>query len=160
MKMNTGAITVTIACLAFLFICLQPATASLLMFEESDNGAVVHAKMNDFIFINLPENPTTGYMWDADATTGLYLKSDTYNRPATMRMGAGGSHTWNYVVTGTGTQEFSAVYHQPWMPIEDDDRTYSLTFEINQLSRSDLFTQSSFGTAGAVAAFRAKFNIK
>ena len=159
MKMNTGTITVTIACLTFLFLCLQPATASLLMFDESDNGAVVHAKMNDFIIINLPENPTTGYMWDVDATTGLKLKSDTYNRPATMRMGAGGSHTWNYVVGGTGTQEFSAVYHQPWMPIDEGDSTYSLTFDISRLSRSDLFNRLSSGRSGAVAAFRAKLNL-
>jgi inhibitor of cysteine peptidase len=159
MKMNTGTITVTIACLAFLFLCLQPATASLLRFDESDNGAVIHAKMNDFIIINLPENPTTGYMWDVDATTGLKPKSDTYNRPATMRMGAGGSHTWNYVVTGTGTQEFSAVYHQPWMPIEEGDMTYSLTFEITQSSRSSLLPGPTSATAGAVAAFRAKLNL-
>jgi inhibitor of cysteine peptidase len=159
MKMNTGTITVTIAFLAFLFLCLQPATASLLRFDLSDNGAVVPAAMNDFIVINLPENPSTGYMWDAEATTGLYLKSDTYNRPATMRMGAGGSHTWNYVVTGTGTQEFSAVYHQPWMPIDESDMTYSLTFELSQSSRSDLLTHPSSGTSGAVAAFRAKLNL-
>ncbi len=159
MKMNTGTITTAIAFLAVLFLFLQPVTASLLRFDESDNGAVVHAGMNDLIFINLPENPTTGYMWDADATTGLYLKNDAYNRPATMRMGAGGSHTWNYVVTGTGTQEFSAVYHQPWMPAEEGDYTYSLTFEINQLSRSGLLTRSSSGTAGSVAEFRAKLNL-
>ena len=159
MKMNTGTITVTIASLAFLFLCLQPAAASLLRFDMSDNGAVVQAEMNDFIIITLPENPTTGYMWDAETTTGLYLKSDTYNRPATMRMGAGGSHTWNYVVSGTGTQEFSAVYHQPWMPIDEGDLDYSLTFEINRLSRSDLLTQPSSGTAGSVAAFRDKLNL-
>lgn len=160
MKTNTRIITVTIACIAFLFLILQPATASLLRFDMSDNGAVVPAAMNDFIIITLPENPTTGYMWDADATDGLYPKSDTYNRPATMRMGAGGSHTWNYVVTGTGSQEFSAVYHQPWMPIEEGNAEYSLTFEISSFSRSDLLSQPSSGTAGSVAAFREKLNLQ
>jgi inhibitor of cysteine peptidase len=118
--------------LVCLVLAVQPAAAKIMYFDQEDNGKVVDAQVNDLVIISLAENPTTGYRWDVQATDGLTLKSDEFKRPFSYppRAGAGGVRTWDYVITGAGTQEFSATYHPAWMPAEEDDRRYDLTFEV------------------------------
>lgn len=119
-----------------LIVCVllaaQPAAAKIMYFDEEDNGRVVDARVNDLVIISLRENPTTGYMWDVQATDGLTLKSDQFKRPFSYppRAGAGGVHTWDYSITGAGTQEFSATYHPAWMPAGEDDPHYELVFNV------------------------------
>lgn len=118
--------------LVCLLLAAQPATARIMYFDQEDNGKTVEARVNDLVIISLAENPTTGYAWDVQTTDGLTLKSDEFKRPFSYppKMGAGGVRTWDYVVTGAGTQEFSATYHPAWMPAEDNDLRYDLTFEV------------------------------
>ena len=121
---------------SLLLVCLvlaaHPAAAKIMYFDHEDNGKVVDARVNDIVIISLAENPTTGYTWDVQTTDGLTLKSDEFKRPFSYppKAGAGGVRTWDYVITGAGTQEFSATYHPAWMPAEDDDQRYDLTFEV------------------------------
>jgi inhibitor of cysteine peptidase len=118
--------------LVCLVLAVQPATAKVLYFDQQDNGKVIDARVNDLVIISLAENPTTGFMWDVQTTDGLTLKSNEFKRPFSYppKMGAGGVRTWDYVITGAGTQEFSATYHPAWMPAEEDDQRYDLVFEV------------------------------
>jgi inhibitor of cysteine peptidase len=118
--------------LVCLVLAVQPAAAKVLYFDQQDNGRVIDARVNDLVIISLAENPTTGFMWDVQTTDGLTLKSNEFKRPFSYppKMGAGGVRTWNYVITGAGTQEFSATYHPAWMPAEEDDQHYDLIFDV------------------------------
>jgi inhibitor of cysteine peptidase len=118
--------------LACLVLAVHPAAAKVLYFDQQDNGRVIDARVNDLVIISLPENPTTGYQWDVQTSDGMTLKSDVFKRPFSYppRAGAGGVRTWDYVITGAGTQEFSATYHPAWMPAEETDQHYDLVFDV------------------------------
>jgi len=123
-------------CYGLVLVCLvlaaQPATAKVLYLDQQDNGRMIEARVNDLVIISLSENPTTGYQWDVQTSDGMSLKSDVFKRPFSYppRAGAGGVHTWDYVITGAGMQEFSATYHPAWMPAGEDDQRYALTFDV------------------------------
>lgn len=79
--------------------------------------------------INLDENPTTGYQWQAETTPGLQIVSSTYsNRCAPGIQGCGGVHTWVLKGTQRGLQQFIAHYARSWEP--DPIRATVITVEI------------------------------
>jgi predicted secreted protein len=142
--------------LVCVFLAAEPAAAKVMFFDQGDDGSVVDARVNDLVYISLPENPTTGYLWDVQTTGGLTLRSDEFKRPFSYppKVGAGGVRTWNYIITGTGTQEFSGSYHPAWLPAEEDDQHYSLTFNVQGSNNfSNLLAgKSSSSTAAQLLA--------
>lgn len=67
--------------------------------------------------VDLDENPTTGYQWDAHTTPGLQIISSTYSntcRPGIL--GCGGVRTWILKGTQKGLQQFTAYYARSWEP--------------------------------------------
>jgi len=147
--------------LACLVLAVHPATAKVLYFDHQDNGRVIDARVNDLVIISLSENPTTGYQWDVQTSDGMTLKSDEFKRPFSYppRAGAGGVRTWDYIITGTGTQEFSATYHPAWMPAEEDDQHYNLIFEVQPAnSFSNLIAGKSSSTTAAQLLARYRGN--
>jgi predicted secreted protein len=79
--------------------------------------------------IDLDENPTTGYQWQAETTPGLVIVSSTYsNRCPPGIQGCGGIHTWVLKGTQRGLQQFIAHYSRSWEP--DPIKTEIVTVEI------------------------------
>jgi len=68
------------------------------------------------VVVNLAENPTTGYSWNATVSPGLTITKDRYVQNATTEgmLGTGGTHTWTLVPETSGVFTFSAVYRRPW----------------------------------------------
>jgi inhibitor of cysteine peptidase len=98
---------------------------------EGDNGRVVSARQSDVIVVSLPENPSTGYLWDMKATPGLMLVSDTFVRSPTKYIGGAGTRIWRYQVAGTGTQSMTGSYHRPWLPASPTDRKFSFSVQVD-----------------------------
>ncbi len=97
-------------------------------YGESDNGSTVDAARGSILSVVLDENPTTGYVWNASLTKGLFLVNDTYEvkpHPEGM-VGVGGKHSWLIRADESGLQEFFAVYGRPWENITPEDTSYSL----------------------------------
>ena len=111
---------------------LEPSFAeeiAIIQKRTDDNGPIAMA-LNTTTEIDLKENPTTGYMWNATVTSGLEIVNDSYIAPETQLMGAPGMHEWVIKATAPGNQTFMAVYHRPWEPVTTSDVTYTVKFVV------------------------------
>jgi inhibitor of cysteine peptidase len=96
-----------------------------------DSGETVPLGLQQTLSIRLPENPTTGYAWNASVTDGLQIVDTAYRPEAvgTGVVGAGGSRNWTVRGVEAGTQRFDAVYVRPWEPNVTADR-FNLTVQV------------------------------
>ncbi len=93
-------------------------TAQPAVYTMNDSGKTVPLGLQQNLSIRLPENPTTGYSWNASVTSGLLITDTAYTpdpQPVGMT-GVGGTRNWTVRGVTAGTQRFSAVYVRPWEP--------------------------------------------
>lgn len=67
--------------------------------------------------IELPENPTTGYLWvvSQSPTSGVaVLESSRYRPPSGGVVGAGGQKTFTFRAVGPGDTRVAFEYRRPW----------------------------------------------
>jgi predicted secreted protein len=108
---------------------LSPAT-----FSADDNGKTVSVNLGDTFLVKLPENPATGHAWDIKLSDGLTLLSDTYKSAdqSGMKVGVGGTHTWEIKATKNGTQTVRGIYRGPGNQSGTSPETYVLTVDVSQ----------------------------
>lgn len=96
----------------------------------SSSGATVAAQAGDRIELHLPENPTTGFLWEVRATPeGIRLLGSELSLGQPLTPGAGGERTFTFVVDDTGVGEDAArelelVLRQPWDAAAPPERTF------------------------------------
>jgi len=118
---------ILIVMLVALAVFSTPVLASTFSFTEGDSGKTVNVNPGDTIIVSLHENPSTGYRWIMDTSWGMLSKGDYYTASNTGLIGSGGVHTWNYLVTASGTLNMSGIYKQAWMPTTGDEDVFTLT---------------------------------
>ena len=104
----------------------------MFTFTEADNGKTGDIVQNTRFAIDLAENPTTGFMWNATLSPGLELQSSDYlQSPAAPGMvGVGGTRTWVIITKDPGNQKFSAVYRRSWENITGNETSYSVNIRV------------------------------
>jgi predicted secreted protein len=104
----------------------------MFTFTEADNGKTGDITLNTRFAIELPENPTTGFTWNATLSPGLGLRSSDYRQnPATAGMaGAGGTRLWIITAQDPGEHTFSAAYRRPWEAATGTGRFYRVTVRV------------------------------
>ncbi len=96
------------------------ATFRTLYVNSSSSGEIVTIPAGDRVLVRLSETPGTGYAWNATASKGLGIVSDTYGAPdsncvsAANCIGAPGYHEWILSPETVDTYTFRAVSHRPW----------------------------------------------
>jgi len=115
-------------------ITTTPAVDEKRMFTltEADNGKTENVTQNTRFAVELPENPTTGFSWNATLSPGLELQSSDYHQddaPSGM-VGVGGTRTWIIVAKDLGDQKFSAVYKRSWEQATGNETTYSVNIRV------------------------------
>ena len=106
--------------------------AGHLVITEKQNNATVSVTQGTSLTLMLPENPTTGFQWDLTTTPGLNVTGDLYvpsDRPGTL-VGSGGTRMWEITVTGTGTQDISAIYMRSWEPVTGNETTFRVSLMV------------------------------
>ncbi|MDD1694561.1 MAG: protease inhibitor I42 family protein [Methanoregula sp.] len=100
----------------------------MVTFTEKDNGTTASIAAGTRFAVQLRENPTTGYSWNASTSAGLTILSSDYvvDKHAEGMTGVGGTRTWILLAAGTGNQTFNGVYKQSWMPTTGNETTYVL----------------------------------
>jgi len=100
----------------------------MVTFTEADNGTTGTIAQNTAFAIQLAENPTTGYQWNATLSPGLILQSSNYrmNDAAPNMVGVGGIRTWIILAKDPGAQKFSASYRRSWEPVTGNETAYTL----------------------------------
>jgi inhibitor of cysteine peptidase len=104
----------------------------MFTFTEADNGKTGDITRSTRFAVVLPENPTTGFVWNATLSPGLELQSSDYRQddaPVGM-VGVGGTRTWVIIAKDIGTQKFSAVYQRAWEPVTGNETTYTVNIRV------------------------------
>ena len=100
------------------------------VFTEDNNGTTVELATGDTFQVKLNENPTTGYQWTLETTSGLEIMSDNYSSSTSGLVGAGGIHEWDIKATASGTQQVSALYSRSWENLTGSEQRFALTVEV------------------------------
>ena len=107
----------------------------MVTFTEADNGTTVTIAQTTRFAVQLKENPTTGYQWNATLSPGLELQSSDYHvndAPAGM-VGVGGVRTWVIIAKDLGTQNFSASYRRSWEPVTGNETAYTVNIKVEKI---------------------------
>ena len=104
----------------------------MLTVTEADNRKTENVTRNTRFAVVLAENPSTGFAWNVNLSSGLDLQSSDYHQdgaPAGM-VGVGGTRTWIIVAKEPGDQKFSAIYRRAWEPVSGNETTYSMNIRV------------------------------
>jgi len=130
---NTGSLTAPVSTpVAVESSGVSIASYRTLYVNSTFNGGIVTVPMGERVLARLDENPTTGYSWNATASKGLTILSDTYNAPDSALMGAHGHHDWLLSPEMVDTYTFKAVYLRPWEGVTATDETFSLVIQVTK----------------------------
>ncbi|MDD4126713.1 MAG: protease inhibitor I42 family protein [Methanomicrobium sp.] len=120
------------ASLLLAFIAFAGCTGTCYnMFYKDDNGTSQEVKQGCIIYIELSENPTTGYAWEMD-TGGLTLVNDEYipDEHAEGMTGVGGIHKWELSADKKGTYNVKGIYKRSWEETTPEDETWTVTVNV------------------------------
>lgn len=95
-----------------------------LVLTEADAGRTVAVAPGVAVQLRLAENPTTGYRWTLTVTPAgcLQASADTFERPDTAAVGAGGVRVVDIKTSDAPSCELGLAYRRPW---ESEDLTAS-----------------------------------
>lgn len=108
-------------------VATEPAIQS-----DSEAGEAIPLSIGETYTITLPQNPTTGFMWEATVSGGLTIKDDTYipDQHPPGWVGGGGTRKWTVQAVKEGKQTFYAVYRRSWEPITGDEDSHFMEFRV------------------------------
>ena len=93
--------------------------AAMKTFTKPDQGTVQILARGESFEVRLPENPTTGYVWEVEKIPGavLDLERETFEaETADPRiMGRGGIKIFVFKAREPGTGEIDLRHRRPWM---------------------------------------------
>jgi predicted secreted protein/putative hemolysin len=106
----------------------------MVTFTDADKGSTVTVTEGTKFAVELAENPTTGFQWQATLSPGLELVSDDYQVDAHAEgmVGVGGTRTWIILAKESGDQTFSATYKRSWETATGSETAYSLTINVEK----------------------------
>jgi inhibitor of cysteine peptidase len=130
----TNTTTTTTATTAVPTTTAPVGENNMNIYNENANGSTAKIPLNGGCIVQLAENPTTGYSWNATVTSGLAIVNDTYTQdPVSQGMvGAGGTHSWTLKGTAAGEQKFAAVYKRPWENTTGSEQTFVLNIVVEK----------------------------
>ena len=98
----------------------------------ADKGKTEDIAQGTRFAIQLEENPTTGFQWNATVSSGLEIQSSDYqmNKAAPGMVGVGGIRTWVIIAKDLGTQKFSATYGRSWEPVTGNETAFSANINV------------------------------
>lgn len=86
---------------------------------KNDNGKTAEAQVGESVVIELPENPTTGYIWTFEVKEGTgvaYLSNSGYVAANNSGMGGGGMRRFIVNVQSHGIAKIDIKLRHPWEP--------------------------------------------
>jgi inhibitor of cysteine peptidase len=95
------------------------------------NGSSVEVAEGGMLFVDLPGNPTTGYIWQITEKDDTVLAPTDYEfRPASDAMGAGGVEHFEFTAVAEGEITLAFAQSRPWETDAPPAATYSVTVTV------------------------------
>jgi putative hemolysin/predicted secreted protein len=104
----------------------------MVTLTETEKGITEDIAQGTRFAVQLKENPTTGFGWNATVSSGLEIQSSVYqqDKAAEGMVGVGGTRTWVIIAKDLGTQKFSATYLRSWEAVTGNETTYSVNINV------------------------------
>jgi predicted secreted protein/putative hemolysin len=104
----------------------------MVTLTDTDNGKSVDIAQGTRFAVQLRENPTTGFEWNATVSSGLEIQSSDYqqDKAAKGMVGVGGMRSWVIVAKDLGTHKFSATYLRSWEPVTGNETAYRANINV------------------------------
>lgn len=104
----------------------------MVTLTEADKGKTEDIAQGTRFAVQLKENPTTGFQWNATVSPGLEIQSSDYqmDKAGEGMVGVGGTRTWVIVAKDLGTQKFSATYKRSWEPVTGNETGFSANVNV------------------------------
>jgi inhibitor of cysteine peptidase len=104
----------------------------MVTFTEADNGTTANITRSTRFAVELAENPTTGFTWNATLSPGLELQSSDYRQTAaaTGMVGVGGTRSWVIIAKDAGNKKFSATYRRSWENVTGNETAYGVNINV------------------------------
>jgi inhibitor of cysteine peptidase len=84
--------------------------------SEADNGRRIQVGAGERVVVRLPENATTGYVWQVASLTGPARLVADRAEPGAAAPGAGGVRCLELAFDSSGAVTLRAVQRRPWEP--------------------------------------------
>lgn len=97
------------------------------LINSSFNKEAVSVSNNSLFIVSLPENPSTGFIWNNTTSSGLKVVGSVFI-PDSDLIGSGGNQTWFVKTLATGNQSFIAKLVAPNGSVTD---TFSILVQVS-----------------------------
>jgi inhibitor of cysteine peptidase len=103
---------------------------SQITITEADNGGAVQVAAGGLVEVELPGNPTTGYIWQVTANDESILLPLSYEfAPDSDAIGAGGVERFSFQVMAPGVVELEFANSRPWEIDVEPAQTFAVSVE-------------------------------
>jgi len=89
---------------------------SKIVVTETSNGQALEVNPGDVVAVHLPENPTSGYVWDIDGVDDqtLQFTQTDFIPNVPSRIGAGGTRVMDFRAIKPGMAHLQLKMWRPW----------------------------------------------
>lgn len=106
------------------------AAPMTLTVTVADNGGTVQVGAGGDLLVELPGNPSTGYLWQVIANDdSILLPITEWFEPDSNMPGSPGLEKFSFHVMAPGTASMRLVYSQPWETDTPPEQTFAVTVE-------------------------------
>lgn len=111
--------------------CSATSARAMLVADEAMNGERITLRQGDELTVELPENPSTGYRWEADddaSTSILEATGSTFMRAdaTSGAVGVGGTRRFTFRAMGIGSCSLHYTLIPPGRDRSDGQQHYSI----------------------------------
>ena len=105
----------------------------MLTIDQSFDGASVNLSVGQVLELRLPENPTTGFVWNFESKgdPGCAVIDNRFVASG-VRPGSGGEHTWHIRGLKAGVCRISLVYRRPWEVAALPAHKFQITIDVTR----------------------------
>lgn len=108
-----------------------PAPPEPITIGAAENGGAVDMQSGGALFVELPGNPTTGYIWQITSKDDAFLQPVDYTfQPDSEATGAGGVERFEFAAVAAGEVVLEFAQARPWETDAEPAATYSVTIRI------------------------------
>lgn len=122
--------TVTVETPATVSVSETSAAVPTVFVNSTQNGNIVTIPLGERVLVRLPENPSTGYSWNATLPDNLDVLYNNYTATNSTLTGSGGYQEWILSPKMVDTYTFKAVYFRPWETASPTDETFTLVIAV------------------------------
>jgi inhibitor of cysteine peptidase len=100
---------------------------------RADANRSVRIQVGEEAVVRLPENPTTGYVWElqAGAPEVLRLVESRFEPPPDPGLGGAGTRVLRFSTKAPGVADVKLISRRPWEGPDNDGDEYSLRLLIS-----------------------------